>query len=63
MTFTRKKVTNWDDAKFNNVVIKDNKTHTHLGITFSLDATWGDHTQKIYEKAATRLNINAYVKI
>ena len=28
MTFTRKKETNWDDAKFNNVVIKDNKTHT-----------------------------------
>ena len=30
MTFTRKKETNWDDAKFNNVVIKDNKTHTHI---------------------------------
>ena len=62
MTFTRKKVTNWDDAKFNNVVIKDNKTHTHLGITFSSDATWGDHTQKIYEKAATRLNIMRMLK-
>ena len=57
MTFTRKKETYWDDAKFNNVVIKDNKTHTHLGITFSSDATWCDHLQRIYEKAATRLNI------
>ena len=62
MTFTRKKVPNWDDAKFNNVVIKDNKTHTRLGITFFSDATWGDHTQKIYEKAATRLNIMRMLK-
>ena len=62
MTFTRKKETNWDDAKFNNVVIKDNKTHTHLGITFSSDATWGDHVQRIYEKAATRLNIMRMLK-
>ena len=62
MTFTRKKETNWDDAKFNNVVIKDNKTHTHLGITFSSDATWGDHVQRIYEKAATRLNIMQMLK-
>ena len=57
MTFTRKKETNWDDAKFNNVVIKDNTMHTHFGITFSSDAIWGDHVQRIYEKAATRLNI------
>ena len=62
MTFTRNKITNWDDVKFNNVVIKDNKTHTHLGITFSSDATWGDHIQKIYEKAATRLNIMRMLK-
>ena len=57
MTFTRKKENNWDDAKFNNVVINNNKTHTHLGITFSSDATWGDHVQRMCEKAATRLNI------
>ena len=56
MTFTRKRETHWEDAKFNNVVIKDNRTHTHLGTTFSSDATWGDHIQNIYEKAATRLN-------
>ena len=47
MTFTRKRETHWEDAKFNNVVIKDNRTHTHLGITFSSDATWGDHIQNI----------------
>ena len=39
MIFTRKTETHWDDAKFNNVVIKDNRTYTHLGITFSSDAT------------------------
>ena len=62
MTFTRKRETHWEDAKFNNVVIKDNRTHTHLGITFSSDATWGDHIQNIYEKAATRLNIMRMLK-
>ena len=41
MTFTRTKETNWDDANFNNGVIKDNKMHTHC--SFSSDATWGDH--------------------
>ena len=62
MTFTRKQETNWDDAKFNNIVIKDNKTHTHLGITLSSDATWAEHIQKIYEKAAIRLNIMRMLK-
>ena len=62
MTFTRKHETNWDDAKFNNIVITDNKTHTHLGITLSSDATWAEHIQKIYEKAATRLNIMRMLK-
>ena len=62
MTFTRKRETHWEDAKFNNVVIKDNRTHTHLGITFSFDATWADHIQNIYEKAATRLNIIRMLK-
>ena len=62
MTFTRKRETHWEDAKFNNVEIKDNRTHTHLGITFSSDATWGDHIQNINEKAATRLNIKRMLK-
>ena len=62
MTFTRKRETYWEDAKFNNVVIKDNRTHTHLGISFSSDATWGCNIQNIYEKAATRLNIMRMLK-
>ena len=62
MTFTRKRERHWEDAKLNNVVIKDNRTHTHLGITFSSDATWGDHIQNIYEKAATSLNITRMLK-
>ena len=62
MTFTRKKETHWGDAKFNNVVIKDNRTHTHLGITFSSDVTWGDHLQNIYKTAATCLKIMRMLK-
>ena len=63
MTLTRNRETHLEDNnKFNNVVIKDNRTHTHLGITFSSDATWGDHIQNIYEKAAT-FKYNENVKI
>ena len=62
MTFTRKKETNWPEAKFNNITIQDEKIHTHLGITFSSDATWDEHLQSIYKKAAYRLNIMRMLK-
>ena len=62
MTFTRKKETNWPEAKFNNITIQDEKTHTHLGITFSSDATWDEHLQSIYKKTAYRLNIMRMLK-
>ena len=62
MTFTRKKETNWPEAKFNNITIHDEKTHTHLGITFSSDATWDEHIQSIYKKTAYRLNIMRMLK-
>ena len=38
------------------------KTHTHLGITFSSDATWDEHIRIIYKKAAYRLNIMRMLK-
>ena len=62
MTFTRKWETNWPEANFNNVIIEDQKTHTHLGITFSSDATWDEHIRIIYKKAAYRLNIMRMLK-
>ena len=63
MTFTRKKETNWPDAKFNNITKKmKNHTHTHLGITFASDVTWGEHIQNTYNKAAYRLYIMRMLK-
>ena len=62
MTFTRKHENNWPEAVFNNIIIEDEKSHTHLGITLSSDATWGEHIQNIYNKAAYRLNIMRMLK-
>ena len=62
MTFTRKCEINWPEAKFNNITIQDEKTHTHLGITFSADATWKEHIRNNYKKAAYRLNIMRMLK-
>ena len=62
MTFSRKFEINWPEAKFNNITIQDEKTHTHLGITFSADATWKEHIRNIYKKAAYRLNIMRMLK-
>lgn len=57
MTFTRKKSNNIaSDILFDNQTITDEASHTHLGITLSSDATWGEHINTIYDKAACRLN-------
>ena len=50
MTFSRKFEINWPEANFDNITIQDEKTHTHLGITFSADATWKEHIRNIYKK-------------
>ena len=61
--FTRKRTNIMNqDIEFNNNIIAQEKTHTHLGITFSSDATWGDHISRVYEKAALRLNILRMLK-
>lgn len=61
--FTRKRTHIMNqDIKYNNNTIAQEKTHTHLGITLSSDATWGDHISRVYEKAALRLNILRMLK-
>lgn len=62
MTFTRKRQTNWPEATMNSNIISDESSHTHLGITLSSDASWGNHIQRIYEKAAYRVNILRMLK-
>ena len=42
--------------------IADEKSHTCLGITFASDATWGEHIQNTYNKAAYCLNITRMLK-
>ena len=51
MTFTRKRIRECPKVKFNNIELQDETQHTHLGLTLSYDATWGDHINRIYEKA------------
>lgn len=62
MTFTRKRESNWPDININNITLNDEKYHTHLGITFSSDASWDEHVRRTYEKAAFRLNILRMLK-
>ena len=61
--FTRKRTNIMNqDIVLNNNIIAQEKTHTHLGITFASDATWGDHISRVYEKTALRLNILRMLK-
>lgn len=62
MTFTRKRNTNLPNIKMDETVLQDEKYHTHLGLTFSSDASWDEHVQTIYSKAASRLNILRMLK-
>ncbi|MCG8048538.1 MAG: reverse transcriptase domain-containing protein [Candidatus Thiodiazotropha endolucinida] len=62
MLFTRKRNPTQHNIIFNNVRINDDINHTHLGITLSSDATWTEHTNNIYDKAAHRLNIMRMLK-
>ena len=63
MTFSRKKNNNGTtDLVFDDQTIKDEEYHTHLGITLSSDATWGEHINNIYKKAAYRLNLLRMLK-
>ena len=62
MTFTRQRHNIANDIQLNNHTIKDENTHTHLGLTFTSDATWGNQINSIYEKACNRLNIVCMLK-
>lgn len=62
MTFTRKRNSNIPNVKMNDTELKDEKYHTHLGLTFSSDASWDEHIRIIYKKAAYRLNILRMLK-
>lgn len=62
MTFTRQRHNSANDIQFNNYIIKDESTHTHLGLTFTSDATWGNQINNVYERACTRLNIMSMLK-
>lgn len=48
MTFTRKRNSNIPNVKMNDTELKDEKYHTHLGLTFSSDASWDEHIRLIY---------------
>ena len=62
MKLSRKRTSQWPNIKFNNVEIQDKPHHTHLGLTFSSDASWGKHINRIYEKNSYRLNILKMLK-
>ena len=50
------------DIQFKNNTLKDDNTHTHLGLTFSSDGTRGDQINKIYEKASYRFYLMRLLK-
>ena len=62
LLITRKDNPNWPNVVFNNVIIEDEPSHTHLGITLSSNGGWRDHVNKIYQKAAYRLNLMRMLK-
>ena len=62
MKFSHKRTSQWPNAKFINVEIPDEPHHTYLGLTLSSDASWGEHTNHIYEKASYRPNIYRLLK-
>lgn len=60
--FSRKHNNAQPAITFQNNQITNSKTHKHLGLTFTDDASWNQHIQTIYEKAYKRLNILRYIK-
>ena len=50
------------EINFNNNTLKDESTHTHLGLTFSSDVTWNQQINKIYDKASYRLYLMRLLK-
>ena len=46
----------------NNINISEVTSHKHLGVTFSNDGSWNDHTQSIKSKAWQRINIMRKLK-
>ena len=62
MKCSRKRTSQCPNVKFNNIDLQDEPEHTHLGLTLSSEATWGQHINHIYEKASHRLNILRMLK-
>ena len=62
MKCSRKRASQCPNVKFNNIDLQDEPEHTHLGLTLSSEATWGQHINRIYEKASHRLNILRMLK-
>lgn len=46
----------------NGIDVLLSNNHVHLGLNFQSDASWKLHTQGIYEKACSRLNILRMLK-
>ena len=62
MKCSRKRNSLCPNVKLNNIELQDEPEHTHLGLTLSSDASWGEHINQIYQKASKRLNILRMLK-
>ena len=62
MKCSRRRTSQCPNIKFNNIDLQGEPEHTHLRLTLSSEATWGQHINRIYEKASHRLNILRLLK-